>query len=108
MNNIYRGTYYQRGYGLGNTFRRFFSWIVPIVKKHAMPAISEVGKRAIDTVSDIAKDVVSGKKLKDSAEERINRSVDELKTYVDNKLEGKGIKKRKKKNNKFSDFFNKK
>lgn len=35
---FYKGSPYQRGYGLGGTFRRFFSWLVPIFKEHALPA----------------------------------------------------------------------
>ena len=37
--NVYRGSMYQKGYGLGGSFRKFFSWIIPLVKKHALPTI---------------------------------------------------------------------
>ena len=62
--NIFRGSQYQRGYGLGGAFRRFFNWIVPLVQKHAAPAIESglkvVGKTALSAAADIAKDVVAG------------------------------------------------
>ena len=37
--NYYRGSVYQQGYGMGSTFRKFFKWIVPIFKQHALPTI---------------------------------------------------------------------
>ena len=100
-NNIFRGAPYQRGYGLGGTFRRFFSWIIPLVKKHALPALEsgakEVGKTALSTIADIAKDVATGKKFKESAESRIDTAVDNLKEKAENLLNGKGINRRRKK-----------
>jgi predicted nucleic acid-binding OB-fold protein len=113
--HVFRGEPFQKGYGLGDTFRRFFNWVIPIVKKHSLPALEVIGKRAIDTVADISKDVVSGKKFKESSEERINTSVEDIKKIISSQLQGKGkkkhilIKKRKNKQfEKFSDFFNKK
>lgn len=96
---IFRGPMVQRGYGLGANFRRFFRWIVPLVQKHAVPAISsgviELGKTALNTVGDIAKDTASGRDFKDSASERINTAVDGLKELVEKKLEGRGKKRKK-------------
>lgn len=100
--NIYRGSAFQKGYGLGGNFRKFFSWIVPIIKKHALPVvetgIKELGKKALITASDIARDVASGKNLKTAAEININRSVEDLKNQIERKLEGGSRKKRKRKN----------
>lgn len=94
----YKGSPFQRGYGLGGTFRRFFSWIMPIVQKHAMPAIKEVGRTAISTAADIAKDAVSGKDLKESAQERVSAAIDSIKNKAESKLiDGKGIKRKGKK-----------
>lgn len=60
MYNIYRGQPNQRGYGIGGTFRRFFSWIVPLFKQHAVPVLNnglkQIGNTAISTVHDIVKD----------------------------------------------------
>jgi hypothetical protein len=118
--NVYRGPVMQRGYGLGGTFRKFFNWIVPIVQKHALPAVEsglrEVGRTAVSTVADIAKDTVAGRSIKEASEEHINRAVNQLKEKVENKLEGRGKKRKtnkkkiiliKKNSKKFDDIFNK-
>lgn len=108
MNNIqlYSGMPYQRGYGLGGTFRRFFSWIVPILKKHAVPVIQdglkEVGKTALGTAADIAKDSLNGVNIKDAFRDRTSAAIDSLKEKAERKLDGKGIKRsRKQKKKKF-------
>lgn len=86
----FRGAPYQRGYGIGGMFRRFFKWIVPIVEKHAVPAIKEVGKTALVAAADIAKDAVSGRSLAESAKERLAGSIDNLREMAEKKLEGGG------------------
>ena len=97
---IYRGAPYQRGYGLGGTFKRFFNWIVPHVKKHALPAIESgakvVGRTALSTAADIAKDVSSGRNFKEAAEERIDSAVESLKEKAEKSFSGKGINRRRK------------
>jgi len=123
--SIFRGTYMQRGYGLGGTFRNFFKWITPIFKQHALPLIQsgaqELGKQAISTGVKLARDAVSGKNIKDSAKEHVTSAVENLKGQVDqklssvqNKLEGKGIKRKrmskkfiilKKQKKNYSDIF---
>jgi hypothetical protein len=95
--NVYRGAPFQRGYGLGDQFRRFFSWIVPIVSRHALPALKEVGqtvgKEALSTAADIAKDTISGKNFREAAEERVSSAIETLKTKAEEKLlKGKGVK----------------
>lgn len=99
--SIFRGSQYQKGYGLGDQFRRFFSWIVPLVSKHALPTLKEagkaVGKEALSTAADIAKDTISGKNFKEAAEERVSSAIDTLKNKAEEKLlRGKGIKRRRK------------
>jgi hypothetical protein len=110
MSKYFQGLEYQKGYGLGGTFRKFFKWIVPLIKQHAVPALAEVGKRALNTAADITKDVVAGKSFRDSSEQRINTSVEELKSDIEKKLEGKGKGKKilikKKKSSKFKSFDN--
>ena len=106
QNNFYRGSPNQRGYGLGGSFRRFFSWIVPIFKTHALPVIKsglkEVGKTAISTAADVAKDLTNGRELRETLVERVNNAVDEIKNKAEKSLAGGklGIK-RKKKNKKY-------
>jgi hypothetical protein len=61
--NTYSSLPYQKGYGLGGTFRRLFKWIVPIFKKHALPVLKSsakvIGTEAISTIGDISKDIIS-------------------------------------------------
>jgi hypothetical protein len=94
--NLFRGSPYQRGYGLGSVFRRFFNWATPLARTHLMPIISHVGKAAINTVADIAKDTTSGRNFRDSARDRINATVDSLKQETEKKLRGEGIKRKRK------------
>lgn len=90
--NYYRGNPYQRGYGVGGTFRRFFSWIVPLFKQHALPVINEgvkeVGLTALSTASDILKDTTNGRNIKSSIKERVDQAVDNIKEKVERKLRG--------------------
>lgn len=53
---VYTGTTYQNGYGLGgilNTLRKSFSWILPILKTHAVPLLKSgaesIGREMIKT-----------------------------------------------------------
>jgi hypothetical protein len=106
--NYFRGSNFQQGYGLnyqqgaglGTMFRKFASWVVPIFKKHALPVIESgiktVGKEALDSAADVAKDIISGKNLKEASSERLISAIDNLKQKAENKLQGKGIKRKKK------------
>lgn len=111
-NGVFRGSPYQQGYGLGGTFRKFFRWIVPLFQKHALPhiesGIKEFGKTALSAAADLAKDVVSGRNVREAATDRINTAVNSLKERAENSLEGKanslegkGIKRKRKKFKKF-------
>ncbi len=101
--NYYKGSQFQEGYGLiqyqsgdgfSDIFRRFASWVVPIIKKHAIPTIESsvkaVGREALDSAADVAKDLLSGRDFKTSATNRYNSAVDNLKEQVEKKLEGRG------------------
>lgn len=98
---FFKGAVYQKGYGIGNQFRRFYNWIVPLFKKHAAPTIEKglkkLGEESINSVSNIAKDVLAGKELQSSAQENISRSITNLKKSVEDTLEGKGIKRKRSK-----------
>jgi hypothetical protein len=87
----YEGRLLQSGYGLGGTFKRFFKWVVPLIR----PALHHVGNKALNAVGDIAKDVSSGRDFRNSASARINTVVDELKSDVEKKLQGGKRKRRK-------------
>jgi hypothetical protein len=88
--NVYRGSYQQRGFGLGGTFAKFFKWVLPLVR----PALAHVGSRAVDMASYIADDVSVGKTFKESAGTHINTALTTAKESIEKKLKG-GKRKRK-------------
>lgn len=69
----FRGSQFQSGHGLGglfNTLRNSFSWLLPILRTHAVPALKSgaevVGRELIKTATNIANHKLSGKNLKES------------------------------------------
>ena len=40
---VFKGSPFQRGFGIGNVFKRFFRWVIPIIKSNAMPIVKNVG-----------------------------------------------------------------
>jgi len=68
------GVPYQRGSGLGSLFRGIFRTILPVAKSVG----KTVGKAALTTGAQIASDVVSGKDIKEAAEERGRAAATEL------------------------------
>jgi hypothetical protein len=95
----YKGVRYQRGYGLGNVFKRFFKWIVPIIKEKAVPVLKDVGKKVGESVisgtTNFARDALDGKDIKESAKTRFEETKNEIKSKIEQR--GEGINKRKKK-----------
>jgi hypothetical protein len=93
------GYYIQQGSGLGGMFRKFASWIIPIVKKYAVPSLKSgaeaLGREALQSASNVAKDVLSGVNAKDSLTNHLSKSVDNLKEKAEKSLEGRGIKRKK-------------
>ena len=79
---LYRGSRKQRGHGLGKWFKSFYRFVVPILKKHAVPLIKKaatiVGTEAIRTAANVATDEIAGKKLEESARDRINEGIDNV------------------------------
>jgi len=120
--NTFKGALYQRGYGMGGMFGRFWKWIVPIIKKNEGPllkgAASALGTEAFSAASNIAKDAWDGKPINESFKKNADMAIDNLKLKAEKALSGKGIKRRrsmkkliilKKRNNKrkkFEDIFN--
>ena len=82
--NTYKGSLYQRGYGMGGMFTRFFKWIVPLLKKSAGPilkgAASALGSEAVSTATNIAKDAYNGKPFSESLKQNTDIAIDNLKT----------------------------
>jgi hypothetical protein len=53
------------------------------------------GKTAIKTAADIARDSISGRDIKESTHDRLNLAIDNLKDQIEKKIEGRGIKRKK-------------
>lgn len=87
---VYRGSTFQKGYGLGGVFRRFFSWALPLLKEHGLPLAKNLGKEIISNVASIASEAIDGKNVGESAKEKIKSSFEKLNQT------GKGYKRRKK------------
>lgn len=90
----------QHGSGLGGMFHKFFKWIVPIVKSHALPIVESgakaIGDEFFKSTADVATDVIQGENLKKSAQVRFGTAVRNLKRRAEQSLAGHGIKKIKK------------
>jgi hypothetical protein len=89
-----------QGYGLGGMFRKFASWVVPIIKKYAIPTFNSganaVAREAVDSASRVAKDLISGVNFKDSINNRLSKSVDNLREKAESQLAGNGLKRKNK------------
>lgn len=75
---VFKGALYQKGYGFGDVFKRFFKWIVPVIKKHAAPVVSTVGKEALKSGINIANDALDGKDFVESSKQRIKESLNNI------------------------------
>ena len=75
---VFRGSSYQKGYGFGDVFKRFFKWIVPIVRENAKPIVKRVGREALKTAVNIANDTIGGDSIKESAKKRITESLSNI------------------------------
>jgi polyhydroxyalkanoate synthesis regulator phasin len=99
MNKYFSGSSYQKGYGLGGIkcqnqrggfalgglFSKFYNYISPYfqrAKSYALPMLKTgaktVGQEVLNTVHDIAKDIIDGKDISESAKSNINNSIDKL------------------------------
>jgi hypothetical protein len=107
--NYYRGSNFQRGYGLGGyayqngaglggMFRKFASWVMPILRKHALPSLQSgvkaIGREALDSAADVAKDIISGRDFKETVNKRLGTAIESLKDKAEQKLDGRGIKRK--------------
>ena len=67
----YRGTRFQRGYGLGGLFRSLARYAIPPFKQGA----KVVGKRALQAATEVGLDVLEGKKVSRSIKSRRGEAV---------------------------------
>ena len=74
---VFRALKYQKGYGLGGVFKRLFKWIMPIIKEKAVPILKTVGKSVLKGTSNIAKDALDGRNVKESANDRFEETLKE-------------------------------
>lgn len=88
--SVFRGSPYQRGYGLGSAFRRFISWAIPLLKEYALPIIKNVGKDIVHNAAHVAKEAIDGRDIKESAKEKFKSSIEKLHQF------GRGKKRKKK------------
>ena len=115
----FKGEQYQRGFGLGSLFKRFFKWVSPYVEK-TLPVIKDglkhVGKEVVNSAASIAKDVIEGKNVHESSKSHLNNSIDNLKKMADESMAGRGYKRKRQiaknshsaKKKKYFDLFSKK
>ena len=99
--NVFQGTKYQRGYGLGNIFKKLYKWVVPIFEQKAIPILKSVGKSLIKGTSNFAEDTLDGKNAKESAKRRFEETLDELSDKA-GVMKGNGYKKGYKKKRKLT------
>ena len=85
LGGIFRGAPYQKGYGLGDVMVKFINWMKPFfskAKENLMPVLKasakNIGQEVINSASNIAKDLIDGKNLKESSEKNINETIDKL------------------------------
>jgi hypothetical protein len=119
-NGFYKGSTFQKGYGIGDQFRRFFRWIVPKITPLAKKGLDSVKKELLNSASNIAKEVANGEDLKTSFIKNYNNSIGNIKEMVEDKItaidspsyenkEGRGLKRSSKvKFKPFTIFHNKK
>ena len=101
----FEGMRYQRGAGLGNIFKKFYSWILPIFKTHALPAIKSgaktIGKEAIKSVANFANDAFEGQDIESSIKNRTNEAFSSIandvkKQILEQQQTDSGLKRKKK------------
>lgn len=67
---IFIGSKYQKGYGLGNIFASIARSAIPIIKR----GVLSLGRTALNTGVQIAKDGLEGKDIKASAKRNFNKA----------------------------------
>jgi hypothetical protein len=117
--SAFQGARYQRGSGLGNVFKKFYRWLLPVFKTHALPVLTNgaksLSKEAIQTAANIATDTLNDVNLMSAVQNRSTEAINNFKhKYL--RQEGRGGIKRKKqqfksfknksKRNKYHDIFN--
>ena len=92
---VFEGHPYQRGFGnrtlrgqgIGNIFRSLFRFLAPVAKKVG----KAVGRQALQTGAEVARDFAAGEPIKKSLEQRGRAGAKSLLDKAGKKLEGRGI-----------------
>ena len=79
---VFRGSRYQRGYGIGSLLSSVLRTAIPLVKK----AGKVIGKQALKTSLDIGQDLMDGKNFRQSAKQRGLQSARNLTQKTINRL----------------------
>ena len=61
---------------------------------HVKSSLRTVGNEAVQSLSNIAKDTIKGRNIKEAAQEHAAEAVSNIKTYSEKKLRGEGVKKK--------------
>jgi hypothetical protein len=89
---IFKGPMFQKGYGLGGYFKRFFKWIVPLAEKHVLPKLKSgaqtIGKELVNATTNVVKEAIDGKNVKESVDQHFNSAFDNIKQTAETKLSG--------------------
>lgn len=83
------GYHIQRGHGLGNIFSSLFRAIMPAAKSFISSSAGKTLKNiAVEGVTNVAKDLISGKKLKDTASSNLAQAKEKITEAVKRKIAG--------------------
>ena len=81
---------------MAGMFNIFWKWVVPLIACNVVPLLKvagkAVGKEALGSVVNIAKDTLEGRPIKETLQENANSAIDNLKAKAENALRAKGIK----------------
>lgn len=73
---VFRGASFQRGYGFGSVFSRFFKWFAPIFKENATPILKSIGKEAFKGAINVANQTINeGGDFKSIAKNQLKKSI---------------------------------
>ena len=67
----FHGARFQRGYGLGSIFRGLFRWAIP----HLQQGAKVIGKKALQTGVNVAKDVLDGDNIKTAISKQAKQAI---------------------------------
>lgn len=89
--NVFRGTSYQRGHGIGQFFGGLLRTVMPLIKSGARA----IGRQVLTSGASLLGDVVAKKPFKQSFRERVAEAGESLKRKAESKVQqlvGEGLK----------------